>query len=161
MKFSATVKQLPELNVACVRHIGPYPQIGKAIEKIMAWAGPKGLVRFPSTKLLAVYHDDPKCADPAQLRSDACITVPEGTRVDGDIRLMKIPGGAFAIARVEIDQSQYAEAWDRLIGEWIPQNGHQSDTAGKRYCYEVYLNDPNQHPQKKHIAELCEPIAGK
>jgi len=158
MKFNATVKQLPELNVACVRHAGPYPQIGKAIERIMAWAGPKGLVRFPKTRLLAVYHDDPKYVDPAQLRSDACITVSEGTRVDGEVKLMKIPGGLFAVAHVELDQSEYGEAWDKLLGQWLPQNGHVSDASRTRHCYEIYLNNPSEHPQKKHIVDICEPI---
>lgn len=161
MKFSVAVKQLPELNVACVRHVGPYPQIGKAIEKILAWAGPKGLIRFPKTQLLAVYHDDPKCNNPSQLRSDACITVPEGKKADGDVKLMKIPGGLFAVAHVEIDRSEYGEAWDKLIGEWLPQSDYESDASGKRYCYEMYLNDPDEHPEKKHIVDICEPIVAK
>jgi len=25
-------------------------------------------------------------------------------------------------------------------------------------CYEVYLNDPKDHPQGKFIIEICEPI---
>jgi len=25
-------------------------------------------------------------------------------------------------------------------------------------CYELYLNDPKQHPEKKHIVDICEPI---
>jgi AraC family transcriptional regulator len=159
MKFEAQVKELPERYVACVRHVGPYPEIGKAIERIFQWAGPKGLVQFPKTKCLAVYRDDPKEVDVSELRSDACITVPEGTEADGDVKTMRIPGGLFAVAHVEIDVTEYGDAWDKLLGEWMPESGHGSDTD--RMCYELYLNDPEQHPEKKHIVEICEPVLPK
>ena len=159
MKFDAEVKELPERNVACIRHIGPYPEIGKAIEKIFAWAGPKGLIQSPTTQVLAVYHDDPGKVDVSELRSDACVTVPEGTEADGDVQTMKIPGGLFAVAHVEIAPSEYGDAWDKLVGEWMPENEHQSDA--ERLCYELYLNDPDQHPEKKHIVDICEPIERK
>ena len=158
MKFEAEIKELPERHVACIRHVGPYPQIAEAIQKIYSWAGPRGLIRFPETSALAVYHDDPEQVEASLLRSDACLTVPEGTEVDGEVRTMTIPGGRFAVAHVEIDPAEYGEAWDRLIGEWMPKNGVASDEV--RMCYELYLNDPDEHPEKKHIVDICEPIQG-
>ncbi|MBU0595440.1 GyrI-like domain-containing protein [Candidatus Bipolaricaulota bacterium] len=156
MKFEAAVKELPERFVACTRHVGPYPEIGKAIEKMFQWAGPKGLIQFPKTQLLAVYHDDPQKVGSSELRSDACLTVPEGTKGDGAVHTMTIPGGLFAVAHVEIDASEYGAAWDKLVGEWMPENGVESDI--ERMCYELYLNDPDQHPEKKHIVDICEPV---
>lgn len=156
MKFEAEVRELPEHHVACIRHIGPYNQIGQAIEKILAWAGPKGLIQFPETQLMAVYHDNPEEVAVSELRSDACLTVPKGTEGDGDVKTMEIPGGPFAVAHVEIDVTEFGDAWDKLVGEWMPQQGVEPDAA--RMCYELYLNDPDQHPEKKHIVEICEPI---
>ena len=44
------VKDMPEFHVAYVCHIGPYKgddQLFKGlIEKLMKWAGPRGLLRF-------------------------------------------------------------------------------------------------------------------
>ena len=85
----------------------------------------------------------------------ARITVPEGTKTKRDIGTMTVPGGLFAVATVEIDLTQYGEAWDRLIGEWMPRSGYQPDD---RMCYELYLNDPEKHPKGRHIVEICEPI---
>jgi AraC family transcriptional regulator len=155
MKFSVEVKQMPEWNVVYARHIGAYNKVGEAFERVFKWAGPRGLVRFPETKSLAVYHDSPEVTDPSRLRSDACLTVPPGTKVDGEIGTMKIPGGLFAVAHVEIEVTQFGEAWDRLIGEWMPKSGYQPDD---RLCYEVYLNDPDAHPEKKWIVDICEPV---
>ena len=155
MKFSVEVKQMPEWNVVYARHIGAYNKIGEAVDRVFQWAGPRGLVRFPETKSLAVYHDSPEVTDPAKLRSDACLTVPPGTKVDGEIGTMKIPGGLFAVAHVEIDVTQFGEAWDKLIGEWMPKSGYQPDD---RMCYEIYLNNGSTHPQKKWIVDICEPV---
>jgi len=152
---SIEVKDLPELHVAYVRHIGPYNRVGEAFGKLMRWAGPRGLLRFPETKSLAIYRDSPETTEEAKLRSDACITVPEGTKVDGEVGLMRIPGGKFAVGRFEIAGDQFGEAWNVLMGGWLPGSGYQPDD---RMCYELYLNDHEQHPQKKFIIDICEPV---
>jgi len=152
---SIEVKELPDLHVAYVRHIGPYNGVGEAFGRLMRWAGPRGLLRFPETKSLAVYRDSPEVTEADKLRSDACITVPEGTKVDGEVGLMKIPGGKFAVGRFEIAGSEFGEAWNTVMGGWLPGSGYQPDD---RMCYEVYLNDHEQHPQKKFIVEICEPV---
>ncbi|MDD5264194.1 MAG: GyrI-like domain-containing protein [Candidatus Bipolaricaulis sp.] len=154
MKFSVEVKQMPEWNVIYARHVGAYNKIGEAFDRVFKWAGPRGLVRFPETKSLAIYHDSPEVTDPSKLRSDACLTVPSGTKVDGEIGTMKVPGGLFAVAHVEMDVTQFGEAWERLM-EWMPKSGYQPDD---RMCYEMYLNDPDTHPEKKWLVDICEPI---
>jgi len=158
MKFEAEVKELPERFVACACNVGPYNQISKAFEKVFSWAGPKGLVQFPKTQCLAIYHDSPEHVDEANLRSDACLTVPEGTEGDGDVSTMTIPGGLFAVAHAEIDASEFGAAWDRLVGEWMPANNVEPDYPSERVCYELYLNDHEQHPEKKFIVDICEPV---
>ena len=155
MVFRVDVREHPEYHVAYVRHVGRYNEIGKAFNRLMRWAGPRRLLKFPETKVLAIYHDSPDVTPVDKLRADACITVPEGTKTKHDIGTMIVPGGTFAVAYVEIDPSQYGEAWDRLIGDWLPRSGYQPDD---RLCYELYLNNPEEHPEKKHIVDICEPI---
>jgi AraC family transcriptional regulator len=155
VKLEIEVKELPELQVAYVRHIGPYGGVGQAFDKLMRWAGPRGLVRFPVTKLLGVYHDNPDITEDAKLRSSACLTVPSGTKVEGEVGLMAIPGGTFVVARAEVSASQFGEAWNALMRDWLPESGYQPDD---RMCYEVYLNDPKTHPEGKFLIEICQPI---
>jgi len=155
MKATFETKELPALHVAALRHVGPYQEVGQVFGRLMAWAGPRGLLRFPETQTLAVYHDDPGTVEAAKLRSDACITVPEGTPVEGEVTTMTIPGGLFAVGHFELDESEYGAAWDKLMGEYVPQSGYAPD---ERLCYELYLNDPQQHPQGKHIVDICEPV---
>jgi AraC family transcriptional regulator len=156
MKMKVEVKEMPELHVAYARHVGPYPGIAEAINRIWKWASARRLLDSPKTLLLGVYHDNPEITEPAKLRSSACVTVPQGTKVDGEVGTMTIPGGRFAVAHCEITIDEYGKAWDKVIGEWIPQNGYQPDDD--RMCYEIYLNDPDAHPEKKHIVDICEPV---
>ena len=121
------VKQMPERNVAYARHIGPYKGDAKLFEslfgKLMAWAGPRDLLRFPETKLLAVCHDDPDITDEEKLRVSVCITVPKGTPVDSEIGTMAIPGGKYAVGRFELTSDEYQEAWDAIFGGRLPSSG--------------------------------------
>jgi AraC family transcriptional regulator len=154
-EMTVQVREMPELRVAYCRHVGSYQGVGEAFDRLMRWAGPRGLLQFPKTQILGVYHDDPEITDPSKLRSSACITVPEGTGVDGEIGLMTVAGGKFAVAHFEISKEQFQEAWNELTGKWMPDSGYQPDD---RPCYELYLNDPKEHPEGKFIVDLCMPV---
>jgi AraC family transcriptional regulator len=153
------IKDMPTWPVAYVRHIGPYQGDSELFEslfnKLMAWAAPRGLLRFPETQILAVYYDDPEITAQAKLRVDACITVPSDTVVEGEIGKTVIPGGNYAVAHFELTAQEYQQAWDLVFGEWLPQSGYQPDD---RPCYELYLNNPEEHPEHKHIVDICVPV---
>ena len=57
-EIQVEVKEMPEMSVAYVRHIGPYAgdeELFKGLYgKLMKWAGPRGLLRFPHTKMLSI-----------------------------------------------------------------------------------------------------------
>ena len=153
------VRDLPEMQVAYVRHIGPYKGdsalFGKLFQKLMTWAGPRGLLNFPETKMISVYYDNPDITDESKLRTDVCITVPEETKVDGEIGKTTISGGKYAVGHFEISDDQYEDAWNAIFGGWLPQSGYQPIDSP---CYELYLNDPKQHPEGKCIVDICVPV---
>ena len=153
------VKDLPEIPVAYIRHTGPYKGdeelFGRMFAKLMEWAGPKGLLQSPDTKVMVVYHDNPAMVEESKLRMDACVTVPDETEVEGEIRKMTIPAGKYAIAHFEITADQYEGAWRSVYEEWLPESGYQVDY---RPCFELFLNDPKQHPEGKHIVNICVPV---
>jgi AraC family transcriptional regulator len=159
IETNVEIKEIPELHVAYVRHVGPYQGdeelFARLFGKLMAWAGPRGLVRYPETQMLTLYYDNPDITDESRLRTDVCITVPEDTQVEGEIGKTKVPAGKYAVAHFEIAPDQYANAWDTLYGGWLPDSGYQPDDGP---CFELYLNDPQQHPEGKHIVDICVPV---
>lgn len=153
------VKEMPAFNVAYVRHIGPYAAdedlFRSLYERLMKWAMPRDLFKPDKTTFMSVYHDDPKITDENKLRVSACLTVPEGTETDGEVGHMVVPGGKFAVATCEINVDEYEQAWDALMGGWMPNSGYQPDD---RLCYEIARNNPDEHPKKMHVVDICVPV---
>jgi AraC family transcriptional regulator len=153
------VKELAKMNVVYVRHIGPYQGDAALFEslwgKLMQWAGSRSLLRFPETQCLCVYHDNPEITAEDKLRTDICITVPEGTPVDGEIGTTTLAAGKYAMARFEINAEQYGDAWTAVYGGWLPESGYQPADGP---CFELCHNDPKEHPEGKHIVDICIPV---
>ena len=153
------VKDISEMHVAYIRHIGPYAGdeqlFGNLFNRLCTWAGPRGLLRFPETKFVTIYHDNPDITDETKLRTDVCITIPLDTQVDGEIGKATMPAGKYAIAHFEITPDQYGDAWNAVYGGWLPESGYQPDD---RPCFELYLNDPKEHPEGKHVVDIYAPV---
>ncbi|MFZ5939535.1 MAG: AraC family transcriptional regulator [Bacteroidota bacterium] len=150
------VKNLPEMTLAYVRHVGPYKGDSKLFEKlwgqICTWAGARGLMEQAEISFLVIYHDDPKVTDDDKLRMSVCLTVPKGTRVDGEIGRMDLEAAKYVIARFEVDADGFMEAWDWVYGEWFPASGYQPDD---KPCFEIYPEEPKDG---KFLVEICVPV---
>lgn len=158
LNMKVKVKDVPKMTVAYVRHIGPYKGDSKLFEslfgKLAKWAGPRGLMT-KAPKFLSVYYDDPKVTEDEKLRVDVCLVVPEDTKVEGEVGKMTLEKGKYAVAHFELRPDEYEKAWNQIYGEWLPKSGYQPDD---RPCFELYLNDPKQHPEGKCIVDIHVPV---
>ena len=84
-----------------------------------------------------------------------CITAPPDTAVDGEIGKMTLPGGKYALARFELGGDEFEHAWNTVFGSWLPQSGYQPD---ERPAFEWCRNNPQDHPEGKHIIDSCVPV---
>ncbi len=154
MKTEVEVKEMPELKLAQVRHQGPYKDIGEAFDKLMKWAGPRGLLNFPKTKMAGIYYDNPRVTDESKMHSSACITIEDDIEVSGEISKISIPNGKFAVGRFEILPDEFEKAWNSM-SLWIPENNFEIRDG---HSHEIYHNDARQHPQGKFIVDICIPV---
>jgi len=158
-KPKVDVMDVPAMHVAYVRHIGPYKGdealFERLFNKLFTWAGARDLLDFTETKVLAVYHDNPDVTDESRLRTSVCITMPEGTAVGGDVGKMTIQGGKYAVGHFELSGGEYEAAWSALYGTWLPESGYQPDD---RPTFEMYLNDPKEHPEHKAVVDIYMPV---
>jgi AraC family transcriptional regulator len=156
LETDVEVKDMPEMTIAYIRHIGPYQGdsglFGELFNKMFNWAGPRDLLRFPETKVMAIYYDDPDITDDSKLRLDVCITVPSDTEVDGEVGKSTIPAGKYAIAHFEISPDQYGAAWNTVYSAWLPQSGYQPADGP---CYELCSGDMESYAGDKHIVDIC------
>jgi len=159
LEANVEVKEIASINVAYLRHIGPYIGDVELFEslfgKLVKWAGPRGLINFPETQFISVYHDNPDITDENKHRLSVCLTVPENTKGEGEVGTMIIEGGTYAVAHFEISDNEYESAWASVYGKWLPDSGYQ---PVDRPCFELYLNDPKEHPENKHIVDIHIPV---
>ena len=150
------VRGLTEREVAFVSFTGNYignaQVFGDLFGKLGEWAGPKGLMG-PDTVFLSVYQDDPETTPPDELTLECCMSIPAGTEVEGDIQKKVLPGGKYVVMHAELEgPEEYGPVWSVLM-DWMKENGQEVDMS--RPGYEIYLNNPEEHPEKHHIIEIC------
>jgi AraC family transcriptional regulator len=151
-----TIKEMPEREVAFVSFTGNY--IGNSqifadlFSKLYDWAVPKGLIT-PESLFLSSYENDPRTTPLDQLKLDACMSIPQGTEVDEDIQKKVLPGGQYAVMYTELSgPDEYGPVWDAVVA-WSEKNNYEIDLT--RPSYEIYLNNPEEHPKKHHILDIC------
>ncbi|MEC3433740.1 AraC family transcriptional regulator [Bacillus thuringiensis serovar nigeriensis] len=149
-----------DINVAYIRHIGTYEELTIAfpemIEKLFHYAAKQNYHVFDDTKVLTIYHDHHEFTEEYHLRTSLCVTISDESTVEtNDVGIMVIPSGKYAVGHFEICQDEYKRAWDFIYGEWLPNSGYKPRDL---YPFEVYRNDPKQHPKHKHIVDIYVPI---
>jgi AraC family transcriptional regulator len=152
------IKKIPDTTLAYIRHIGPYKGnselFGKLFNKLCTWAGPKHLIT-KDTNYYCIYYDGPDVTDESKLRTDACINVPEDTKVSGEIGKQLIKGGDYAVLRCIIkDPKEYGKYWDELYTSWLPSSGYQPDNKPP---FEMYPADCRQQDGSM-IVDICMPV---
>jgi AraC family transcriptional regulator len=154
MNTKIEVKNMPEMKLVYCRHTGQFNEIGKTYEKLFKWAGPRGLLKFPETKTMTVYHDNPEVTEIEKVRQSACITVDKVVKTDGEIGSMKVASGKYAVGRFEISDEEFEKAWNSMC-LWLADSGYQPADG---FPYELYHNDHMQHPERKFILDICIPV---
>ena len=144
-------------TIACVRHVGPYSNVGEAWKTLMKWGWAKMIFGAPST--FGLCHDDPDVTDPERIRYDACMAVNPGTRVRGEVQLHDHPGGTYAVAVHEGPFALIGETYARLFAGVAtrPLGGHLR-RLGDPPSLEVYLNDPRKTEPADLRTEIWMPV---
>ncbi len=149
------IKEMPEMSLVYIRHMGEFHLIGHAYEKLMKWAGPRGLLNTPDLKTITVYHDDPNVTEMQKVRQSAGLVVEnENIKTEGEVGKMKVPGGKYVVGRFEINPMQFNEAWDSVC-LWLSESGYQPADS---YPYELYHNHPQDPMKENFILDICIPV---
>lgn len=154
------VKQLPGWQVAYIRVMDGYKsaEIQPAFRRVVNWAQARELVE-PDTVVLGVSLDNPDVTPADKCRYDACISVPPGTKPEGEVGIYDIPAGKYAVYRIEGTyaniNAELGQAWNTLMGDWFPDSGYQPDD---RPCFEIYRETEEQALSGKYIVDICEPV---
>lgn len=134
------IKQLPARRVICLRHTGPYIEVGKAWQQLCTWAGQHGLIG-PASEMLGLSYDDPEITPADKLRYDACITIDREIEPEGEIQVRELSAGDYAVIRHRGPYEKLNETYAELFGAHLP--GSQREAADAP-CIEAYRNSPEE-----------------
>lgn len=154
MNTNIEVRELSEINLIGITHIGELESAPKVYERLMKWAFEKGLLNSSNIETLTIYHDNPRITEVSKVRWSACLVVNTKIRPDDEIRNISISKGLYAIGHFEIEPVMFEQAWKSVL-QWVKSNGYLFD---EREYFEVYHNDNRMHPEHKFIADICIPI---
>lgn len=154
LMFPVTVRTDPERRLAAVPHKGPYPEIGRAFEKLGSTVAARGLCgRFGN--MVVVYYDSPADVKPADLRSHAGLEAPEDLPLDPPLEELRLPAGRQAVLPFTGPYAGLPAAYDQLFGVWLPGSG---ETPADSPMFEVYLNNPMDTAPDDLVTEVCLPL---
>lgn len=132
-------KYLHDMRIAYIRHTGFYAGNAKLFQslykKLMKWAVPAGVINYPKTKDIVIYHDSLGITESDKLRISVGITIPESTKVTGEIGSVCISKGRYISCRFEVRNDDYGRAWTQVFRNILPQRGLQPNDG---YCFELY-----------------------
>ncbi len=153
-ELQVELRRLPSRMLLCLRHVGPYDQVGSTWERLCDWAGPRDLIGA-DTEMIGASYDDPDVTPADKLRYDACLTVPAGTVGEGEIFVRDFPGGMFATMLHEGPYQELGATYAKLYGGWLPQSGY---VAADPPCVEFYLNEPETTEPEDLLTQVCIPL---
>ncbi len=155
--YDVSIRELQPVRLAALRHAGSYLEIGTTFERLFAWAIGRGLMG-PQTRAIGVYYDDPDGVAAKDLRSDAGLVIGPEVAVDGDLRIVEVPGGRHAVLHHRGPYAELNKAYRWLYRDWLPRSGEQ---CADRPIFEEYLNNPRTLPPEQWLTDICLPLAGR
>ena len=152
--MNVEVKDMKELRVATVEHVGPYNRISEAFARLGQIAGPAGLFG-PGAAMLAIYHDDPETTPASELHSKAGITVATNAKLPNGLGEERLSAGRYACTTHKGPYEGLGDTWARFMGEWLPRSGERMKDSAS---FEIYRNTPEHTPKDKLETELYIPL---
>ncbi|HEY5566108.1 MAG TPA: GyrI-like domain-containing protein [Gammaproteobacteria bacterium] len=145
---------LPKLRVAAIEHRGDYQLTSKAFERLMTVAATTGLLT-PDTRTIGIYRDDPVSVPQDELKSTACITVPDDWAPSGELIEAHIEGGRYARIVHTGPYTELKTGYDWLYQTWLPNSAEEPRNLP---CLEEYLNDPRRVSAKDLETAVMMPL---
>lgn len=146
------------VQIGFVRVVGPYKtSVPEAWRQLDEWFL-KHATDIGRVTRYGLAHDNPHAVAPEALRYDACVEVPSHltAEVADDLRIAKLPAGAFARKRYVGPYEGITEAFVSLRDQWAKAADVVLDT--RRPLMTVYLNNPRAVEPKQLKVDLCVPV---
>jgi AraC family transcriptional regulator len=152
--YDITIKTIPSLTAATIRHVGPYMQIDKAFNALFGWLMARDLIA-PGMRMVGIYYDDPASVAEHELRSRAGVVLNQPIALEPPVEYADIAEGHYAVLRHKGPYSDMKAAYRWLYGEWLVKSGKEARDAP---IFEEYLNNPRDTPPTELLTDIYLPL---
>lgn len=145
----------PETQALFVRRTGAYRESASAAwEAVCRFAGSRGL---PSAgqEYIGISHDDPQITAQEKLRYDACITLRQPVKPEGEVGVQSIAGGRYAVFLHKGPYEKLTGTYQFIFGVWLPGSGEKLRDVPS---FERYLNTPQTTRPEALQTEIYIPL---
>lgn len=152
--FPVEVLNAPPRRIVAKPHVGPYPEIGAAFQKLAAVFTARNLWD-QAQGMLAICYDDPDTVAPENLRSHAGAIVRPDFEVPEGLAAVDVPDGKMAVMHYKGPYAGLKAAYDYLYSDWLRKSGEELRDAPS---FEVYLNDPMDTAPDDLLTDIYVPL---
>lgn len=152
-KAKISVKFMPEILLAYVRHWGNPYTIHQAFDKLLVWC--KNVNYDTKNKnYFTLFHDNPNITVDYKIQQSACIEIGKETKQFKNISVLSIPPQKYVIGKFELSDQEFELAWNSMI-IWMNEN-NISAKDGQRF--ERFLNNSLFDNSSNYHVEIGIPI---
>ena len=141
------IEEFDAIDVARMRHVGPYQEVGLCFERLFAWATDADA---KVGRVLTLSYDNPETVGQERLRSAACIEMDTAAQPPEGIVRESVEGGRHAVLTVRGPYDGIAEGYRHLFGVWLPES---RETMDDRPCH----GDLPQFARRYPTFRSCDP----
>ncbi|CAM4255291.1 AraC family transcriptional regulator [Erysipelothrix inopinata] len=152
-------KIIKPLKLIYQRKIGSYSQLesyGDVIQHLFSIAL-NGNILNENSKPVTIYHSSPEISETENQRTTFGLFVKETTKgvPRDDVSVMTLDESEYAVLSFELDLDEYPAAWNYIYESWLGESGYLPRNAPP---FEVYKNNPLEHPLGKHLVDIYIPV---
>ena len=152
-QMNIEVTTLEPQRVAYMRQVGPYDGACRVWMDFTTRLRKDGLPRKDSL-FIGVPMDNPKVTPPEKLRYDACVTMDEKYVPTKPVRVRRIAGGDYVVAR-NCPIGAIAKGYEKLFYSWLPKSGRK---VRKAPSFLVAVNGPEGMPPTFGFTDIYVPL---
>lgn len=147
------VEEMKQLRIAYIRNVGPYgAENYNTMQKIKTWAKAKNLFN-DDLCILGIAEDNPENTKPEYCRYDACSLIADDYDFSDDsVSEGKLPGGKYAVFKIEHTAEEVQKAWSSIFSELIKLGYALDQTRPIIERYQMTM-------VKSGYCEICVPIS--
>ncbi|RUL73716.1 AraC family transcriptional regulator [Dyella choica] len=148
-----TLREMPPMEVLCLRHAGPVAGIPHSYQTLLRLLG--GHPWFPRSQCVGIAYGDPEDKD--GFTYFAGLLPPESVPAPMPLEAVRVEGGLYAAYRLIGPYALIAPTFQTLFGQWLPQSGYEPD---HRPVLELYVAPDTSESQSNSVTDLLIPIRG-